>query len=114
MLRGLVLEQDTEFLSPFDQFHIPLCQLAGHFWHLCAHHIKLADGRMEILPDTCPPAREGKKSCLSGYIAIYRDTTYLLGVLVAIGCVQVWLGNISAKAHVLFSIAEYCKGNKAQ
>lgn len=95
-----------------DQFHIPLCQLAGHAWHLRAHHIKLADGRTELLPDTCPPARQ-EKACLSGSVAIYRAMTYLLGVLVAIGRVQVELENISAQAFVFFSVAEYCKGNKA-
>lgn len=110
MPRELLLDQDTEFLC--NQFHIPLCQLAGHVWHLRAHHIKLADGRTELLPDMCPPARQ-EKSCLSGSIAIYRTMTYLLGILVAIGCVQVWLENISAQTYVFFSVAAYCKGNEA-
>lgn len=85
MLRGLLLEGTQSFIIPIYQSHIPLCQLTGHFWHLCAHHIKLADDRTEILPDICPPAREGKKSCLSRYIAIYSDITYLLGILLASG-----------------------------
>lgn len=61
----------------------------------------------------CPLAREEKKCCLSRYIPIYSDMTYLLAILVATGCVQVWLENSFAQGYALFSDAEYCKGNKA-
>lgn len=93
---------------PYTSFLFFANQL-GTSWHLCAHHIKLADGRIELLPDPCPPASEGKNSCLSRCIAIYSDTTYLFDFLVAVACVQVWLGNVCPWSDILLSGAEYLK-----
>lgn len=43
---------------PFTSFIFLFANPLGISWHLCAHHIKLADERTEILFDMCPPASE--------------------------------------------------------
>lgn len=56
---------------------------------------------------------KGKKSRLSGYLAIYSDITHLFSFPIAIGGVQVWLGNMFIQCYVLFFIAKDYKGIKA-